>query len=211
MWSLKIRGWWLRNLNGVEGHFFHSTYIPRDRAGLLSFWICHYCPVMYKAYEFYLCVSSKVTLLPSSALLWILSHCLTKHAPTRFIRLGIITFHAQNDRSHCSGIRFPHLLDVFIPNIKPLICKVISPFNCLYKAHLPWEISSALSFHLNTYVWFPLWHPTPADILICNLSLEKLYSHFILSAMLWTQQRRCLPLHSFSLTCLRVFFTLLFN
>lgn len=43
------------------------------------------------------------------------------------------------------GIRFPHLLVVFSPNIEPLICIVINIFNSLYKAQLLWKISSALS------------------------------------------------------------------
>lgn len=114
------------------------------------------------------------------------------------------------------GITFPHLLDVFLPNINLLICIVISTFNSLYKAHLLWEISSALSVSLNTYVWSLRWHHASADVLVCNLSLASshfifLYFHFIFSAVLCTHQGRCLPLYSFSIMYLRVFLKILSN
>lgn len=105
--------------------------------------------------------------------------------------------------------QFPHLLDVFIPNIKPLLNIIIRTFKSL--SRMLSKISSALPVHLNTYVWSLLWHFAPADMLACNLSLAKLYSYFIFSAILWTHQGKYLPLYSFSIIYLRVSLKFLSN
>lgn len=195
MWSVKIRAVWLCHLYKIEGNYFlseyvppvhtsHSTYIPRQGAVVTVFKLC------INPQNSVLCVSSKVTLLPFFSLLSILSHCVRKHVSTRlFIRLSKFNnILCAKWQKPLLGIRFPHLLDVFIPHSKPLIYIVISTCNSLYKAHLLWEIS-ALSVSLNTYDWPLLWHHEPADVLIYYLSLYSThfifsYSHFIISTFL---------------------------